>query len=352
MTVARQGAWHLRRRHAVRRAVGGDLAAAPEARLRHHLARCAGCRAYYDHLSDVVAGLAHARSGMATSKAAGITTLSEGELGPVSTDPQHDGVAASAARRERARLLWTLDDAAPAAGETFAPGTSGASLVPAIAAAVARRPRAFAMALTLALAPVAGIVILRSTHRTTDPSNPEAPAGGEVTWRGAPEQAEPPAATPASLLVYAVSKDAGAAHCPSALRLVAEFPRSGEAQISRRDYIQFALGGLAATTHAVVVGVDSNGAFHQYYPRPGAPPPPPLVSPGSRPVPVGASFDVSLGHPLGRVTLYAFLTPASRAPDLHAIRSAVTAPDDSAGRAAHLAHLAYPHVGGTLVVVP
>lgn len=297
----------------ISRAVTGELPAAAEENLRHHLRGCRRCRAHYDRLSLLAEGLG----------AAG------GSLAPRLSQ-----------RRARDRLLLSLD--------------GGGAVSPPEARSALRRW--WPAAALLVAVPVAAVLFM-----VAKPARREAPA--DITWRGesavdahaastesGSEPLKPgvaaPAPAPAALLIYASRKEGGGR--PGPVRLVADLPASGEGQVSLSDYVQFSVRGLATPAFITVVGVDDNGTLHVYVPRPGSGAGP-IRADEQRPISLGPSIDLQKGHRPGRLRLHALfsLQPIDEAQ----LRRAATQLDLSRPGAPPLP-LPLPQVSGLLVVSP
>jgi hypothetical protein len=283
-------------RRAITRAVAGELSAPAEKRLRAHLRGCAGCRAYYDRLSTTADALTAA-----------------GAPGRI------------AERRARARLLAELE---------LEPGSSaGARPRAAGSGSAARRwwPAA------LLFVPAAAALLLIARPADHEPA-------GDITWRGpATEQAAPPA----TLLIYASRKGAGAGGGPGPVRLVADLPASGEGRVSLSDYIQFSVRGLRTSAFTTVIGIDEDRGLHRYAPRPGAVAAPQRA--GEGPVTLGPSIDLERGHRPGRLRVYALFSP--RPLDEAQLRAAVERVDPTRPGVPPL-DLPVPQVSGLLLVNP
>lgn len=254
----------LLHRRAIARAVAGDLPRGAEDRLRAHLGHCRACRAFYDQL-------AHAASGVALSGGGG-------------------------ARRADARERERLERALPRDTGTGGAGSSGP---------VGQRPaRGRWLLAGLALAPAAALLLwLRHPAPSLPPPAGSAP---ELGWRGA--QTDATAAGP-TLVVYASRRAGEGGHAP--LRLVGEFPGSGTVRVSRSDYLQFGVRGLAtpALVSIVADGHGHGGVVHVFLPRAGAPAPVAAPSPG--PSTIGPSFDLARAPAAGRYTVRARFAPAA-----------------------------------------
>jgi hypothetical protein len=222
----------------IERAVMGELAPVAEARLFTHLRWCTRCQARYDQLAGVKAAF--------------------------------DGGKAAGART-RARLVAALDDAG---------------------AARARPHRRRWFPALLVLAPAAAILVWIAKPAAPPPSAVE-----EMTMRGG---SDPTAAAPApALVIYASRKTGPASHGP--VRLVAELPGSGEARVSRDDYLQLGVRGLRAATHVRVVGVDARGAVREVLADT-------LATPAAGSSAVGRSVELGRGQPAETLPIVALFS--------------------------------------------
>jgi len=163
----------------------------------------------------------------------------------------------------------------------------------------------------------------------------------DVTWRGTTAES---AATPGALIVYGSRRRADGA--PGPVRLVAEFPGSGEGRVSLSDFVQFGVRGLRAPAFLTVAGIDDYGEPHIYFPRPGSPPRPIAAGPSG---PVGSSINLARGHRPGPLRVYALFSseplPESK------VRAAVARIGPRRAGAAPL-DLPVPQVAGLLIVEP
>jgi hypothetical protein len=260
----------LLHKRAITRAVLGELSPRDEAKLRAHLGGCARCSAHYD-------GLAHTARALGNGRAA--------------------------AERESARLFAALDR------------------LPAEAPAEAPRARGRRAWIGIALVPAAAAAILLLTRAAPRPAS--APGADEITLRGG---STPATAAPATVVLYASRKAGAASHVP--VRLVGEFPGSGEASVSVDDYLQLGLRDLRAPAHVRVVGLDERGRVHDYVGDT-------AVAPRGGPVTLGGSIDLGREHEPGRVRLVALFSP--KAIDDEAVRAAIArreAPGTDRGSAA------------------
>jgi len=247
--------WRYRR--AIERAVAGVLPAAAERTLRAHLAGCTACRAHYDHLAVAAEALA-----------------------PAATH-----------RHERLRLQAALN-------QTIHPARMP---VPTSAQSSVQRLRWLRWT-PLLLAPVAALFLLVRPTRTPSPGDMlDGTRPGEIAWRG---RADAPA-TEIGLLVYAGRRADGGV---TPVRLVADFPGSGEGKLHLDDYVQFSVRGLRQASYVTIVGLDERGEVHMYAPRPDVPARP--VAPDARPVTLGPSINLSVKHHTGRLRLFAVATTA------------------------------------------
>ncbi|HET6279879.1 MAG TPA: zf-HC2 domain-containing protein [Polyangia bacterium] len=240
----------LLHRWAIARAVAGELPEAKERTLRTHLAGCAACRAHYDRLS-----------------------LAAEAIAPAATH-----------RRERLRLQAALNPA------TQAP-------VPALESFDWLRWLRWT---PLLLAPAAALFLL---VRPARPPSPRDTFDGksQIAWRGRADAV----ASEVGLLVYAGRRSDGGV---TPVRLVADFPGSGEGSLHLDDYVQFSVRGLRQASYVTVAGLDERGEVHVYAPRPDAPARP--VEPGAKPVTLGPSINLSVKHHAGRLRLFAVATSA------------------------------------------
>jgi hypothetical protein len=239
----------LLRERDIERAVLGELTPADEARLFEHLHGCAPCQARYDELTKVKsfvdgAAVAHARA------RARLVSAVEGL-------PSSRGRQERQERQERSRRSRWL-------------------------------PALFV------LAPAAAIVVW-----IAKPAAPPNKRGDEVTMRGSADPT-PTAATP-TLIIYASRKTGPAHHGP--VRLVAELPGSGEARVSRSDYLQLGVRGLPAAAHVRVAGLDDHGSVHDYLPDT-------FALPAARTSVLGRSVELARDHAPGTVKVVALFSDA------------------------------------------
>ncbi len=181
------------------RAVAGELSGEKEAKMRSHLARCDGCRTYYDKVSI-------------TAEALG-----------------HNGT--NAGQRERQRLLNRL------------------SGIPAPYPVVPQRRWGMLFAPTLA---VAGLAIWM-TQGGRFGATPTEENPGAIQWRGTQDN-QPTRETSFRVLIHARRKSIDSVTAP-AVRLVAEFPGSGEGRVSLGEFVQFSYRGLREHSYFVLVGL-------------------------------------------------------------------------------------------------
>lgn len=249
--------WNRRR---LRKAVSGELGPAEELRLRQHLSGCASCRGYYDRL-------------VVTARAM------RGDLNATRTE----------AARTEARLRSLLGSAAP--------GRSASSAAPTRARFPFRLAPAFALASVLVVAGGALVLRMRGEEHATE------------GLRGGPEAR----VAAGSLWAHARSREGGP------VRVVAEFPGAGEAQVSQREYVQFGLRNLTQPGYVAVAGVDDGGAVHLYYPQSGDG----RIEPVDGRVRLGRSIDFAIGHDPGVVRLFLVVSstpiPPEAATDVRAL---------------------------------
>lgn len=245
----------LLHRRAIERAVLGELTPREDARLRSHLARCGRCREHYD-------GLAR------TAEALG------------------GGRAAAAQARTRLFAALALDDARPDTGRDANPGHD---------AARTRTGRRVWLGAAVALVPVAAVVMLWVSRD-----------GDEVTLRGGETRETPP---PATVVLYARSKVS-----QTSIRVAGELPGSGEARVSRGDYLLFGLRGLRTRTHVRISAVDQQGRLHDYVGDT-------AVGPAPGPLTLGRSIDVARAHEPGRLRMVVLFS--DKEIDDAAVRAAV-----------------------------
>jgi len=265
----------LLRRRAIARAVMGDLPPDAEARLRVHLRGCATCRAFYDELSW----------------AAEASVPNPGSL---------TRAPARAPKREKERLERAL--ASPGTAEAAATGTAPV-IAPMGARAGAARWQRWLIAGAV-LAPAAVLVVWLG-HAPSLPTGAANTPGttSEIGWRGSAEDAE----SGPALVVYASRRDGSGGRAP--LRLVGELPGSGTLRVSRADYLQFGLRGLARPAVVSIAARTEGGAVHVFLPRAGAAAP--TAAPGSAPSVVGPSFDLAREPAPGRYAVTARLAPTT-----------------------------------------
>lgn len=280
-------------RHAITRAVAGELSVEAERTLREHLRGCTACRAHYDSLARVMEAVA--------------TTAGRADT--------------RADERARARLMASLPDGAAEAAGAFGRGQR------------ARVPRWTWGAVGLVPAVALALFLLRPAPTTHE----------YQAMRGGQDTTEPSA--PAVLLIFASRKDSGHGHGP--VRLIAELPASGEGRVSMDDYVQFSVRGLHAPAFVTVVGVDDAGDVHTYVPRAGTPPPRP--TPSASATSLGASIDLARGHRPGRLRIYGLLSAEPLSPER--VRAAA-AQVDRTGPGAPALDLAVPQVAGLLTIEP
>ena len=246
----------------IARAVAGDLAPAAEERLRAHLRGCETCRAHYDRLSRVTEALAA-------------------------------GVSVQATARERARLERALA-AAPA------PGTSAA--VTTVSPSRVRAPWFIAGAV---LAPAVALLLWFGRPSST-PHDGQGLPGADVGLRGATGPTNDVPASPV-LVMYASRRTGTGGRAP--VRLVGELPGSGTVRVSRADYLQFGVRGLAGAALVSVAARGDSGATHVFLPRAGGAAPRAEAGPDA--AVVGPSFDLAREPAAGR---YAITARFSRPP--------------------------------------
>lgn len=284
---------HFLWRRSIDRELAGLLRPAAADRLRAHLVRCEACRQRYDQLRALAQALGTGSAG-----------------------------AAAHAQRERDRLLRAIDDS----------GTSSP-----VRRDWSRRRNLTVLTLLPAAALLALWIFPRARHEQKNGDG-----ATEVTWRGDPA---PSAPAGVALLVYASAKKGQDGH--GQLRLVAELPRSGEGQVSRADYVQFAVSALPVASYSYVVGIDAQGGFHQYVPRPGTPAS--MVSPTTRAQPLGVSIDLGAGHPPGRVLVYGLFSAEPL--DVERVRAAAARVDRASPHPPRL-DMSGAQAAGVLIVQP
>ncbi len=235
-------------KRAIEDAVSNQLSAAEELKLRRHLSSCDGCRRYYDTLT---VGARLLRGGV--------------------------NVRPSEVEREFERLTAALDAPKPVVAEGALP---------------VRWQWPSAVAVPVAALVLAGIFVgprLIQDHRP------------RTTERGAVARVEPKA----GVLVYAQRKDQPAG---SPVRLVADLPGSGEAHVSKQDYVQFTIHHeLPYDAYVALVGVDEVGEVH-IYPA-GRESGAVRVPPNRKGRSFGPSIDFSANHRPGLMRLYAVFSP-------------------------------------------
>jgi hypothetical protein len=191
------------------RAIAGELSAQQEAKLRSHLVRCDACRTYYDKVS-----------------------ITAEVIGPRGT---------TASQRERRRLLSMIGASLP-----LDPTESKR------VTALTQRRWGMVLAPTLAIAGFA-IWMNQGDRFNAEPADV---SPGAFQWRGAQDNLAPE--TSFRVLIHARRKSIDGGTMP-AVRLVAEFPGSGEARLSLEDFVQFSYRGLQERSFFVLVGLRSDG---------------------------------------------------------------------------------------------
>ena len=108
------------------------------------------------------------------------------------------------------------------------------------------------------------------------------------------------------LVVYAAPRRPGGGAGP--LRIVADFPGSEPARVSRSEHIAFGVRDLRAPAYVTIFGVQDDGTVHLYLPRPSGEPI--HAQAGFEPTVFRPTINLSASHRLGRLVVHAVFTAA------------------------------------------